>query len=624
MSAPNLSITVEPREGGKVLYLPLAPMSANAKARAKVVVRLQLRNNSTSTLTLEGIAFAFPGSGLPAVTMQEVKIAAKTPTGDPLDAGKIPASTTVLWSNGSVDQGPGNDDIHNQVYLDQPAPATLKIDVHCTEFNEPATTTVDLAPYTDPTGRGAFLLPFSPADLEPGEYVVTSARHGFNEGANGNQIYAHDITIQARVNGKWTDVRSGADEGTNESRRIYGRPVRAMADGTIESFKSDTPENPKPGVKPKPAPQGNHFWIRHGNVTVKYTHLKHGSMVAELMKEGAVVHAGQVIGLAGNSGNADGPHLHIHGSHVGDNTLRGLPFRHGWVLDREQATADGSGPWVPLKAEGIGFDATAIWPSSTRPRVIVAATGIARSGDWGNSFWTSDDLADFTARAQKLFDEKGRRLTQVASYLERGQRRFVGIARDGDWANHFWVSTDLPSFKSEVQRLFDEKSRRLVHVHTWPEGSGHRFAGIARGGEWGTRFWVSNDLASFRAEAQKLFDDKGYRLTHASTYREGQTRRWLGIARSGDWSNSFWVSDDRASFVSEAQRLFDDKGRRLVHVHTYVEGGKRRWAGIARSGDWANTHWFSPHIDAFRLEAQRLFDEHQRRLICVEILDDEA
>jgi murein DD-endopeptidase MepM/ murein hydrolase activator NlpD len=94
-------------------------------------------------------------------------------------------------------------------------------------------------------------------------------------------------------------------------------------------------------------------------------------------------------------------------------------------------------------------------------------------------------------------------------------------------------------------------------------------------------------------------------------------RTAAGIARSGDWASSFWVSADRASFEKTAQDLFDKKGRRLIHVSTYPEGKARRWVGIARSGDWASSFWVSRTLESLQWKAQKLFDESGRRLVCV-------
>jgi murein DD-endopeptidase MepM/ murein hydrolase activator NlpD len=196
----------------------------------------------------------------------------------------------------------------------------------------------------------------------------------------------------------------------------------------------------------------------------------------------------------------------------------------------------------------------------------------------------------------------------------------AGIARSGDWANSYWISTSRSAFEQKAQQLFDDRGLRLIHVHTYVEGGQRLWMGIARSGDWASSFWISNSRAAFAAKAQDLFDDHGRRLTFVQTYVEGGTRRWIGIAQGGNWANSFWISEGFTAFNTKAQQLFDQQGRRLVHVHTYVEANKRFWVGIARSGNWANSFWLSSNVDSFNFTAQDLFDEKGRRLTVVEFL----
>src|SRR5262249_5192873 len=146
------------------------------------------------------------------------------------------------------------------------------------------------------------------------------------------------------------------------------------------------------------------------------------------------------------------------------------------------------GPWTPLAGQGIPKDAVAIWPESTWPSFLIPAAGISRSGDWANSFWISPDRATFEQKAQQLFDHDGRRLVWVTTYLQTGHRRWVGIARSGTWANSFWISPDRAGFEHKAQQLFDQNGRRLVHVHTYVDGSQRRWVGIARSGDWANSF----------------------------------------------------------------------------------------------------------------------------------------
>jgi len=104
------------------------------------------------------------------------------------------------------------------------------------------------------------------------------------------------------------------DQRQNQDYRSYGQPVYAVADGTITEVKDGIPEN-----TPGPASRaveitfetlaGNHVIekIEEG-VYATFAHLQPGSL---RVKMGDRVHRGQLLGLLGNSGNSDAPHLHF-------------------------------------------------------------------------------------------------------------------------------------------------------------------------------------------------------------------------------------------------------------------------------------------------------------------------
>jgi hypothetical protein len=619
MSAPNLDIQVEPLESGKAHYLPLAATTAGGQTQVKIVLRLRLENKSGSAVKVNAIRFSFPGSSFAAVDMQGVNMDGSLD----LDAGEA-----AFWSNGRVDLNPDPDVdnfVNNSVYLTGAAPAQVKIEVRCKNFSDPATLTLPLAAHQSPVPEGAYRFPFAAGDLRTDEYFSASAVHWANGGSGGTQIFAHDIGVAGWNGSGWSGVLPGTDGTKNEHYRIWGKPVRAVADGTVVTWDDGMDDNTVLGKFPVPTPSpvgGNNIVIQHGTEVVKYCHFQKGSMPAELKVKGAPVAEGQKLGLAGNTGNSTNPHTHVECERASDFALRPLPFRSAAVIDRAKLSPPGAdGPWFRLHGHGISKDAVSIWPASTAPGFPVPTVGISMAGDWANSFFIRPDLASFSKTAQDLFDQQGRRLIRVTTFLENGARRWVGISRAGDWANQWWISPDLASFQKTAQDLFDHKGLRLIYVNSFVDGGKRSWIGIARGGDWESRLIIKNDLASFSQEAQSLFDDHGLRLIHVMTWLDGGTRKWFGISRSGNWANRWWISPDLGQFSTKAQQLFDHEGKRLVHVTTYREGNQRRWIGISRSGDWANRWYFRSDLDSFSLEAQRLFDHEHKRLVHVEMLD---
>jgi hypothetical protein len=63
----------------------------------------------------------------------------------------------------------------------------------------------------------------------------------------------------------------GGSASKTEDYRIWGKPVRAVAEGTVESWFDGMETNTVLGKLPDPTLNPvarNHFWIRHDNVTV--------------------------------------------------------------------------------------------------------------------------------------------------------------------------------------------------------------------------------------------------------------------------------------------------------------------------------------------------------------------
>ena len=515
MAAPSLGIQVQPVEANKAVCLVLAPTTAIGKTGPKIVLRLRLQNNGGRAVKVKGIRFSFPGSSQPAMDMQGVNMDGSLD----LNPGEA-----AFWSNGRVDLDPDPDVaqfINNSVYLTGAVPAKVKVDVTCKNFSDPATITLPLVAHKSPVPEGAYRFPYAAGELRADEYYSTSAVHWANGGSKGPQIFAHDIGVVGWDSGakKWSGLLPGGDKMKNEDYRIWNKPIRAVADGTVESFSDSLDDNTIKADKdgnllfPVPTPDpgaGNNIVVKHGSELVKYCHLRKGTMPAALKKKGTPVAEGQFLGRAGNTGNSTNPHTHLECVRASDSALRPLPFRSAWVVDRGKLSPPGAtGPWFRLQRHGISKDAVSIWPASTSPGFPVPTVGISMQGDWANSFFVSPDLAAFSKTAQDLFDDKGRRLVRATTFLEHGVRRWVGIARAGDWANRWWISPDLTSFLKTAQDHFDKKGLRLVYVSSFVEGGKRSWIGIARSGDWASRLIVKDDLGELRAGGAEALRHQG-------------------------------------------------------------------------------------------------------------------
>ena len=119
-----------------------------------------------------------------------------------------------------------------------------------------------------------------------------------------SEAFAYDF-LQIGANGKSYQV----DGKRNTDYYAYGKKVLAVKDGTVVSVRSDIAEN-EPGKMNLSLPGGNTVVIDHGdNQFGYYAHLRPNST---LVKAGAQVKAGDVIGEVGNSGESTEPSLHFH------------------------------------------------------------------------------------------------------------------------------------------------------------------------------------------------------------------------------------------------------------------------------------------------------------------------
>ena len=351
MSTPNLTVAVEPSFGGAVLFGPLAITGSSSYQAAQLSLRLWITNNSSASVVVNTIGLSF------------VPPPIVTPVAIPVNVGIDPGDST-LWNFATA----------NNIFLPDPPSSTFAVSVWCNGFTDPLTITSPLDPHSNPVTGGAYLFPARADDLRDGEFW--QGRSGVHSPAGGGvQLFGYDMGVVAYdgQSDAWTDLLPGGVTEKNEDYRTWGKRIYAMADGEVQSSANDKPTNPNPpaDLSPPDPVEGNHFYIQHGPELVLYAHLQQGTLNGDLLDAGSPVKAGDFLGLAGNSGNSSGPHLHIHGIRATapwQGPPQPITFRDSWVVDRAAlAGYSAQGPWVKLKGQCLPAALSLIWPNAEVP-----------------------------------------------------------------------------------------------------------------------------------------------------------------------------------------------------------------------------------------------------------------
>ena len=221
-----------------------------------------------------------------------------------------------------------------------------------------------------------------------------------------------------------------------------GVAVLAAASGTVAAIRDGVAD-----TAPFPAGQdcGNGLILRHeGGLQTQYCHLREGSLAVHL---GQRVTAGQTLGLIGQSGNADFPHLHL--------TLR---RDTGWI-----------DPFAP-DAATCGGGPTGLW----QPPLQVAPGGIASAG-------IADEIPTFDAIKAGL---PASNLPGNAAALVIWVQVFGGRAGDALVLSLTGPQGDILTERVQLDRtqarLFRAVGKRLTTA-AWPPGPYHGTARLMRG-----------------------------------------------------------------------------------------------------------------------------------------------
>jgi hypothetical protein len=222
-------------------------------------------------------------------------------------------------------------------------------------------------------------------------------------------------------NNQWSGlVSDGADKTVNANHLIYGKKVYAMVSGTVVNCWRNAPNNAKAGTKDADVLNfyigvgGNHVWIKTDDgVYAEHAHMIPGSISSAICPNekarfdkpsanvmppeaavtgGVRITKGQYLGLAGNSGNSTGPHLHVH--MVKDGAPFAMAFEHGQTTPFTNGATPPTGPWTLLKGSALPTGPILVWaPRSTGHWFVNNISSAAFQG-WFNHMTDSGQMPE--------------------------------------------------------------------------------------------------------------------------------------------------------------------------------------------------------------------------------------
>ncbi|MDH5675146.1 MAG: M23 family metallopeptidase [Myxococcales bacterium] len=363
--------------------------------------------------------------------------------------------------------------------------------------------------------------------LGAGEAWVTTRAHG-----SGPKLDMSVRKWNPQI-GEWSPCHDGAAAcGTNQNSLTWGQPVYAPADGEITACYRAFPDNPKPGEKlpdvddddvpGKPDPgihqAGNNVWLRtDAGDMIALTHMQQWSIPKSVCPKGddeqtdiitkkgkytlslyiepserPRVRRGQFVGLAGNSGNSAGPHVHIQHNAIinGDEPDTTLPVRFKQVYAHDYAEDQPPvwNGWYPLREDAIDDNAglIAVHPAPFLRRTdygigaisevdtvfmddALAVTAVRNGQDklqltsWDCAADGIDRLEDETAGLATMINlaQLSRNLVMVALRADSGNLKMIlyEVGHQGEF-------TRLDDYTAGLVDMIDMASYREMHAVT--------------------------------------------------------------------------------------------------------------------------------------------------------------
>jgi len=392
-AAPALSVVeIMPTDAsGNLVFLGLAPITSKGSPEALLSVRAEIKNNESDEIYLDKITIECKGNGNNITRTFQ-------PDSDGTDT--IKAGKKYVWQNSRKYH-----ELGDVIKFTEPYPDQVSIKFHFVGYGDPYVISKGLKKHMNSNPGNAYGFPAKDEDLLMNEYWYADAGHG-----GGGQVFGYDMVVMGWDEEKksWSDKKKGKTKDENASFRTYGKPIYSVGDGEVLFFINNW--NEAPSTSDTGTAGGNMIKINNGKETICYYHMQKGSLSDKVTKVGAKIKKGDFIGLAGNSGNSSGPHLHIHAISDPDKDGQGpfipLHFNDIYTIDmKAYPKPDPNADWVKLNKTGLPYieeDAKGnggralVWPDAMKPcwyprnLAEIAKHGIPESDYQGemNKIWS--------------------------------------------------------------------------------------------------------------------------------------------------------------------------------------------------------------------------------------------
>ncbi|MDC8001628.1 peptidoglycan DD-metalloendopeptidase family protein [Aequorivita todarodis] len=591
----NIEFALEPTEGDYVLYHPTPGFTSQEAPLAQLSVWTKIYNKGTETVDLDKVVLEYKKGN--TTVKKDVFL--------PADKLVIEPYHWASWQN-SRDYHENGD----VVFLDSPFPNKIKLSFYFKNYSGALSVTKNLKPYSH-----GLAFPFSKTDFGDDEFVTGYSMHG-----GGSQVFAYDLGVEAYKDKAWRALLPNKDGSKNEHFRIWGKPVRAMADGTVLHFENNIPNNWKPdGSEAGMAKQkaelwgsfdlgggGNHFYIRHGNVVALYAHMQKGSLTKALLKKGATVKKGAVLGKAGNSGNSSGPHLHIHikkyksDAEPDKGAFRPLLFNTGYTIGKgNYKTPKSNINWSKLNNQGIpGKKSKACFVAMEHPYCEYPTNWgeVAKHGVRNNSYQAEFDKI-WTCGYYPVW---------VDGFDVNGKTYFNVIFRPSK--NVAWVARhnmDGTKYQAEFNKWV-KAGYRLININSYLLGGKLRYAAVWK--KDSSVKWMAyhgRSLSWHEANFEK-HHKAGWVPANVSCVHKG-SKTYVAALWEKKKTGGFYLRPamDLQAFKNYFKEYTDTKKFKLVYLDAYVKGGKPYLSGIwYKNAPDYNAWWEKHHLSGSQYQAE--------------------